>query len=123
MLTPHGPLVFLLLLIVIAVDDHGPQVGLQHGAVVLDHGLRAVAHGAGGPHGPRPFRARLDHGVRVHLRLFLLEDSGDAQSNGLHARPHPTPLHLPGYVRSCRPPPPAPSAAPAASWPSSPWPR
>lgn len=73
-LTPHGALVFLLLLLV-AVDDHGAQVRLQHGAPVFDHGLRPVAHGAGGPHGSRPLRARLDHGVRVHLGLLLLGET------------------------------------------------
>lgn len=82
-LTPHGPLVLLLLVVVVAVDDHGSQVGLQHGAAVLDHGLRAVAHGAGGSHGPGAFRARLDHGVGVHLGLLLL---GDARHSN---RPRP----------------------------------
>lgn len=73
-LTPHGALVFLLLLIV-AVDDHSAQVRLQHGAAVFDHGLCPVAHGACGPHGSRPLRARLDHGVRVHLGLLILGDT------------------------------------------------
>lgn len=116
-LTPHGSLVFLLLLVVVAVDDHGPQVGLQHGAAVFNHGLRAITHGAGGPHGSCTFWARLDHRVRVHLGLLLLDDTRRSVKQSLRA------TDLWGYVRSCRLPPPAPSAAPAASWPSSPWPQ
>lgn len=51
-LTPHRAEIYLIIIIIIiAVDDHGAQVRLQHGAVVLDHGLSAVAHGASGSHG------------------------------------------------------------------------
>ena len=84
-LTPHGALVFLLLFI-ITVDDHSAQVWLQHGAAVFDHGLCSVTHGAGGPHGPCTFCTRLHHSVRVHLSLFLLDDTRQLDTQPSHTQ-------------------------------------
>lgn len=69
---PHTFHSSILFFFVLTVYHHGPQVRLQHRAVMLNHGLGPFTHGACGPHGAHTFRAGLHHGVGVQL-IFILQ--------------------------------------------------